>query len=66
MSEKKCVSLVISMDILPACVSGNKYLSSPEYPKHNSYKLKKCTCKMSPYVVSQKILPLVMNLFVYK
>ena len=49
------VSLVISMDIFAASVSRYKYFSSQEYPKHTSYKLKKCICKMSPYAVSQKI-----------
>ena len=54
------VHLVISMDIIPACFSRNKYLSSQEHPKHTNYKLKKCICKMTPYAVSWRNLPLVM------
>ena len=60
------VSLVINMDILPACVTRNKYLLSQEHPNHTSYKLKKCTHQMSSYVAIQKILPLVMIPFVNK
>ena len=45
---------------------GNKYLSSQEQPKHTSYRLKKCVCKMTPYVASQKILPPLMIPFIYK
>ena len=60
------VSLVISIDILPACVSRNKYLSSQEHPNHTSYKLKKCICKMTPYAASQKILSPVMIPFIHK
>ena len=61
------VSLVTSIDILPACVSQNKYLSSQEHPKHTSYKLKKCIHKMTPYVASQEIYPPpAMIPFVYK
>ena len=51
------VSLVISMDTLPVCVSRNKYLSGQEHTKHTSYKLKKCIHKIIPCAVSQKILP---------
>ena len=54
------------MDILPACVSRDEYFSSKEHPKHTSCKLKKCTCKLTPYVAIQKILPRVMIHFVYK
>ena len=60
------VNLVINIDISQACALKNKCLSGPEYPKHISYKLKKCTCKKTQYVASQKSLPPVINLFVYK
>ena len=36
-AKNTSLSLVISMDILPACVSRNKYLSGQEHPKHISY-----------------------------
>ena len=54
------------MDIPQTYVSGNMYLWNQKLPKHISYKLNKCICKMTPYVTSQKDLPPVMIPFVYK